>query len=175
MEQKTDLRIVKTEKAIREAFLDIRRKTPLERVKVSDICKRAMINPSTFYKHYADVMALSETMENDLVAKCLQDHRNIDCLFTDPYRYLISFQESLMKNEGEINIIFSGRQGVLLEKTEQIMRSNYLSGDADEEAKVKVLFAMGGIIHASTVLNRNRDYPTDKLSKQLADLIQKLA
>lgn len=171
---KQDLRVIKTEKAIRGAFLSIRKEMALERVKVSDICKRAMINPSTFYKHYSDVLALSERMEDDLVKKCLNDHSNIDCLFTDPYRYLVSFQQSLLMNEEELNVVFSGRQGVLLEKTERVMRAYYLSGEVSEETKVRVIFAMGGIIHASTVLNRNRDYPPEDLCRQLAALIQKL-
>lgn len=86
MQSKTDLRVLKTEKAIREAFLDLRKELPLEKVRVIDICRRAMINPSTFYKHYSDVIELSEHMETDLVKRCLQDHNSIDCLLTDPYR-----------------------------------------------------------------------------------------
>lgn len=175
METKTDLRIIKTEKVIREAFMTLRKKTPLEKMKVSEICKTAMINPSTFYKHYSDVIALSESIENDLVHKCLKDHCNTDCLFTDPYRYLMSFQQTLLKNEEELNIVFAGRQGVMLEKTERIMRAHYLSGNVDEETKVKVIFAMGGIIHTSTVLNRNQDYPAEELCRLLANLIHKLA
>ena len=51
MEQKIDLRIQKTEKAIREAFRDLRRRLPLEKVRVREICRKAMVNTSTFYNH----------------------------------------------------------------------------------------------------------------------------
>ena len=70
MEHKTDLRIQKTEKAIRDASLDIRRKQPLEKIKVRTICQRAMINTSTFYNHYRDVQDLSDKPENELLARC---------------------------------------------------------------------------------------------------------
>ncbi len=174
MQSKTDLRVLKTEKAIREAFLDLRKELPLEKVRVIDICRRAMINPSTFYKHYSDVIELSEHMETDLVKRCLQDHNSIDCLLTDPYRYLTGFQSSLSIHEQEINIVFRGRSGVLLEKTEQIIREYYLLGDVTEEKKTLVLFIMGGILHCSVTLNRHRSYPKDVLSRNLADLIERL-
>lgn len=66
-----DLRIVKTKKAIREAFLQVRKTTPLEKMKVRDLCRIALINKSTFYNHYEDVFALSEEMENEILEQCM--------------------------------------------------------------------------------------------------------
>ena len=88
MEQKIDLRIQKTEKAIREAFLDLRRKLPLEKVRVREICQKAMINTSTFYNHYRDVTNLSEQLESELLDACFRSMPSLDDLFTDPYRFL---------------------------------------------------------------------------------------
>ena len=67
MEKKTDLRIEKTEKAIKNAFIELRAKKPLEKITVKELCELALINKSTFYSHYEDIYALSEAMEQETV------------------------------------------------------------------------------------------------------------
>ena len=111
MEHKTDLRIQKTEKAIRDAFLDIRRKLPLEKIKVRSICQRAMINTSTFYNHYRDVQDLSDKLENELLARCASTIPDLDCLFADPYRFLTELRSSFSGGvqAAELGILFDGR------------------------------------------------------------------
>ncbi|HJC89307.1 MAG TPA: TetR/AcrR family transcriptional regulator, partial [Candidatus Eisenbergiella intestinigallinarum] len=65
--KKTDLRIQKTEQAIRNAFIELRTKKPLEKITVKELCELALINKSTFYAHYEDMYALSEAMEQETV------------------------------------------------------------------------------------------------------------
>ena len=62
-----DLRIEKTEKAIRNAFMELRARMPLEKIRVRELCAAACINKSTFYAHYTDIYALSETLEEETV------------------------------------------------------------------------------------------------------------
>ena len=83
-----DLRIVKTRKAIQSAFIELRKTTPLEKIRVRDLCRIALINKSTFYNHYADAFALSEEMENELLSQCMDDFEFKDCLLTDPMKFL---------------------------------------------------------------------------------------
>ena len=66
-----DLRIQKTERAIKNAFIELRSKKPLEKITVKELCELAMINKSTFYSHYEDIYALSETMEQETVASII--------------------------------------------------------------------------------------------------------
>ena len=58
-----DLRVEKTEKAIKNAFIELRSQKPLEKITVKELCAEARINKSTFYSHYQDIYALSEAME----------------------------------------------------------------------------------------------------------------
>ena len=44
-----DLRVTKTQRAIRAAFLELREKKPLEKITVKELCQRAEIHKSTFY------------------------------------------------------------------------------------------------------------------------------
>jgi len=52
--QKTDLRIIKTHKALTEAFLQLLGEKRFEEVTVNELCDRAMVRRATFYKHFAD-------------------------------------------------------------------------------------------------------------------------
>ena len=66
-----DLRIEKTKKSIRNAFIELRTKKPLEKITVKELCALACINKSTFYSHYEDIYALSEAMEQETVASII--------------------------------------------------------------------------------------------------------
>ena len=62
-----DIRIEKTERAIKEAFMELRREKPVEKIRVKELCDRACINKSTFYAHYQDIYALANAMEDEMV------------------------------------------------------------------------------------------------------------
>lgn len=49
-----DLRTRRTRKLLREALIGLLRERDLEAISVKDICERAMIHRTTFYKHYVD-------------------------------------------------------------------------------------------------------------------------
>ncbi len=54
-----DIRIARTDRAIEQAFMELREKNPLEKIKIKDLCAMACINKSTFYAHYEDIYALA--------------------------------------------------------------------------------------------------------------------
>ena len=62
-----DLRIEKTENAIRNAFIQLRAKKALEKITIKELCEAALIHKSTFYSQYRDIYDLSDTMETEVV------------------------------------------------------------------------------------------------------------
>ena len=54
MEQKMDLRIRKTYKALKDTFLELLSEKKFEDITVNELCERAMVRRATFYKHFAD-------------------------------------------------------------------------------------------------------------------------
>lgn len=54
MEEKIDLRIQKTRIALRNAFVELLEEKRFEDLTVNELCQRAMIRRTTFYKHFAD-------------------------------------------------------------------------------------------------------------------------
>ena len=64
--EKSDLRIIKTKKALYDALRNLMKTKTFEEIKVSDICEEALINRSTFYAHFDDKYSLLESMIDNL-------------------------------------------------------------------------------------------------------------
>lgn len=94
-----DLRTERTRKEIREAFLKLREKKPIERITIREIAELAMINKATFYRHYEDIYQLSDEIENELLDKCLDGCENL--LIKD-------ITQKFLDNNKLFNIVFSG-------------------------------------------------------------------
>lgn len=58
--RQTDLRVRRTHKLLWEALMAELAERPFEDITVNDICERAMVHRTTFYKHYEDKYALLE-------------------------------------------------------------------------------------------------------------------
>jgi len=67
MANSNDLRYVRTEKAIRKAFMELLSEKPLNSVTVSALCRRAGISRNAFYLHHSGIAALYETMLSEVV------------------------------------------------------------------------------------------------------------
>lgn len=68
MEKKTDLRIIKSKNAIKNAFLDLMKEKGYANITITDIAKKAMINRKTFYIHFETKEALYNSISNELLS-----------------------------------------------------------------------------------------------------------
>ncbi len=64
-----DLRIKRTQKAIKESFFSLVEKKGFEHISVKDITDKAMISRNTFYLHYEDKYDLLNKICDDLMRK----------------------------------------------------------------------------------------------------------
>jgi len=62
-----DLRYVRTERAIRAAFMELVREQPVNTVTASGICRAAGISRNAFYLHYASIADLYAALVGELV------------------------------------------------------------------------------------------------------------
>ena len=62
-------RVRMTKKLIKEAYVELLETNPDKRLSITDICKCADINRSTFYMHYEDVNQLIKEIEDDVLAQ----------------------------------------------------------------------------------------------------------
>ena len=79
-----DLRIEKTEKGIRNAFIELRSRKPLEKITIKELCEHAYINKSTFYSHYKDIYDLSERMEEEVVSSITNSISHPEYIMENP-------------------------------------------------------------------------------------------
>lgn len=105
---KVDLRILKTRKAIKEAFLTLVQTKGYERITVQDIADEAMINRNTFYLHYVDKPDLKENLCQESMEKlnvCFNlDMIDKDIHAIDKEMFISSLRE--MFKAIEANIVF---------------------------------------------------------------------
>ncbi|MGF7047311.1 AcrR family transcriptional regulator [Paenibacillus sp. DS2015] len=91
---KVDLRIIKTRKAIKEAFLTLVQTKGYERITIQDIAEEAMINRNTFYLHYVDKPNLMENLCQESIEKlnvCINlEMKDIDEMNRDIFISILS-------------------------------------------------------------------------------------
>lgn len=174
MEAKEDLRIVKTRKAIKQTFLEMRAEMPLEKIHIRELCKRALINKSTFYNHYEDVYALSEEMENDAIAQFLERFPARDCLFSDPVRFVSEMPEAFDANMELLHPLFNGRLDEAFNKLEQQLKRRYSIPGTTTQENIQIAFLLNGTLHTLKELDFGHGCDHRIFETTIAELVQQL-
>ncbi len=82
MDNKEDLRIIKTRKNLFDGLIKMMSIKTFEDIRVSDICKTALTNRSTFYSHFSDKYELLSTLikelENNLLESIIEKNESND-------------------------------------------------------------------------------------------------
>lgn len=154
--QKKDLRILKTEKAIKDAFLDLLKKNKYAKITVNDIAMNAMINRNTFYLHYVDKDDLLDNIlidELGYYTKTLAKHIILFTQFKSD-NYKKQFKDTLveaMKKMRESEIFMKSYTKDIdfknhIEKLTEQSRYNLIKfyDNYDNEIKLKIEFTYNG-------------------------------
>ncbi|TLG76712.1 TetR/AcrR family transcriptional regulator [Culicoidibacter larvae] len=86
-----DLRVLKTRRAIKAAFLTAISNKTVDKITVTSLTKEAEINKGTFYLHYADIYALYDEMVLETVYQIVNKHNPYPLFFTNPEAFAKSF------------------------------------------------------------------------------------
>lgn len=119
-----DIRIEKTERAIKQAFMELRREKPVEKIRVKELCDRACINKSTFYAHYQDIYALANAMEDEMVHAVVESLPRLTASDVSERTEWLAREmfRAFTAHQAEISVLFSGsRQGLFINRVEQAM------------------------------------------------------
>lgn len=96
MEEKMDLRIRKTYLALHTAFTSLLEEKRFEEFTVNELCERAMIRRTTFYKHFADKYEYYTFYMKEIVA-AFQDSLAPDVPDGDAGSYFIHMSRELIR------------------------------------------------------------------------------
>ena len=148
-----DLRVQRTRKNIRDAFIELRSRKPIEKITVKELAEAAFINKATFYQHYEDLYDLSESMENELIDNIISSIPHPDTLLDDPEQATLEIFGAFSGQTRLLDILFSGsRRSVLIGKLESRIRNlmlrKYPDYEGDLEKEVLITFLIQGSFHA---------------------------
>lgn len=101
-------RVKMTKRLIKEAYIELLERNPSKRLSITDICKVADINRSTFYMHYEDVNQLVRDIEDDLL-DCIPYPQNITGGLSESEQFIFLLEktfEYIRENKKYFSIVF---------------------------------------------------------------------
>lgn len=114
-----DLRYVRTEKALRAAFMELVAEAPVTSVTASDVCRKASISRNAFYLHHASVAdlysALVEELVDDVRAESLASAERIVSADADNAFHEVIIA-SLARHEGTLRALLPSDDGSLAKR-----------------------------------------------------------
>lgn len=181
MNEKTDLRIVKTKRNIYSAFMELLENEPFENIKVSEICSKAMINRSTFYSHFEDKYELLDALIKDMKSTLkglLKENTNI----TNSKEYYMEVIDILLthikeKEKFYTTILANNRGSVAMDMIYDALEED-ISARLSREQKSSIpsdfisYFYLGAIFSIGIQLIRNKcRYSKEELLTYIEKLI----
>lgn len=169
-----DIRVVKTKRAITQAFLQLRATTPLESVRIADICKIATINKTTFYKHYRDVFKLSAELETEAVQLVMENFSAKGTIFSDPMGFLTELPKALNANREILYPLFHDNFDKLFILLERQLKGIYSSENRTDEEEILLTFVIGGTLHTLRSLKFERNCDDVVLAERMSEILAKV-
>ena len=181
MESKTDLRVIKTKKAIRSAFYELVKKKNIDDISISEIASLAMIDRKTFYAHYAGVHALINEIEDEIVKTVGVLVYDIDAydFFSNP-KQIMHVLETITESEtfSIARALSQGRNAMLLNKFVNSIKSEVIeelqakTTISEQQLSIVVDYTITGIISCyQNWLRNGRPIPLETLSEELSRIV----
>ncbi len=169
-----DLRVKKTEAAIKNAFLELRSKKALEKITIKELCEKAQIHKSTFYDHYADIYALSDAMETEIVASIVEGIPNPRLLLENPAEFTVELTYAYLAQSSLINRLFSGsRRGNLANRIEDSLKRKIFDIRPEYEKDLRVDVILTFCIQGGYwAYEKNREKNLDEVIRLIGELSQ---
>ena len=154
-EEKTDLRIWRTKKSIRDAFFELIDENGFDSVTVKDITDRALISRNTFYLHYEDKFDLLNKISNELmrkvywrVSKDLIKIKDLDFTIDCTAALLISIQRVIDEDRELYRLLLTDPGTVVFsEKIEKTIRTalDLIKGDIQGISDLSIEYIITGM------------------------------
>lgn len=157
-------RVKYTKQAIAQSLLSLLQEKPLERISITELCERADINRSSFYKHYLDIYDLMEKLEDEQYQKIydatLKDIHISSDMGSTPSRLRKQALLTIKENPSFFQIFLTDRNNRflkrLLQSTYSFMNNEYIplsdreainpTGLSDFEKESVILYILHGSI-----------------------------
>ena len=175
-----DRRVVKTKRAIKNAFAKLLSQKDINNITISDIAAQADINRKTFYNYYAGVHEVIDEIENDVIehfdaALTEIDYRNS---LNSPYLIFEKLTNIINADMDFFGYLLSMNSNVsLTSKITDLLtvkvRSLILQNVDVEETRVDIMlvFMISGMVAVyKRWFNSDRSEPIEEISNQIKTL-----
>ena len=169
---KNSERISLTKRRLREAFLTLRKRKSLEQIRVTDLCRMAETNRTTFYHYYEDVYSLNDAVENQILSDCMDQFTYRDTIYSDPKTFLLEFRKALYSRIEELKIVGHDREDELYSKIVSLLVKLARLNDDDVDEEFLLNFIIGGLLHLMKLNRKTKRYSEEVVSDQMLKLLQ---
>lgn len=125
-----DPRYIRTEAAIRFAFLELVREASVASVTASDVCRWAGISRNAFYLHHSGVAALYVAMVDELLADvrsaCLAFVEKVSASGNLDEGFISSVLSALVRHEGLLRALLPSDDGAIAKRLADGMADAYV-------------------------------------------------
>lgn len=169
---KQDLRITKTQLALRQAMIELLHQKSFRKITVNDICREALTSRATFYAHFEDKYALlrytMSCLRQELMAQGEGDQliRNyIEYMYDHKamFRHLLE-DEGMLELTRMLDLMLAGN-------ISPVMAGNHVMPPLNSRQEILIQYAVGGFIQLFHWLVRQNFRPDpDDMVDQLIRL-----
>ena len=134
-----DLRYVRTEALIRDAFMGLVAERPVASVTAVEVCRHAGISRNAFYLHYPSVpalyAALVEGLVEDIRRECLASAERVAATGNVDEAFASSVLETLAKHEALLRALLPSDDGSLVKRLAEGLEDVYVeAGESVSES-----------------------------------------
>lgn len=169
-----DIRIRRSQTALKQALLDLMKKKNYSRITITELCKAANLNRSTFYANYADLQALLLDIHTDLfheMSLALKEHSAYfqDNTFETQIASITGIITYLQNNQDIFRLLLTNNEDNLFEKhLSSYYMEQYIAKNADYKTRYTFLYhAIGSFTLVHQWIKDQCPCP----AKELAELI----
>lgn len=180
MNEKIDLRIIKTKKSIYDALKELMYEKSFEEIRVSEICEKALINRSTFYAHFEDKYDLLDNLVKDLneefevaikmrgTFKDLREYYERQLIivldYIDTNKEIYQKMANKNRNSVAMNMIYDTLKKAFADRTKEIYKGSV-------PVDVITTYFIGGIFNLLLAWLENPNYKKEELLEYVEPLI----
>lgn len=178
-----DLRVIKTKKNLRTAFRRLLDEKPLDKINVTELCRRAGITRKTFYLHYENIGVYFEEIIEDILdeieraMKRTTDQRLMKDARLNPE--MIYIFEHIYVNKEIYQIIFSGKSSftyytMFYDRIKRLVRSSMETIGIDEINEFEVSYQANAILGVIMEWSHNGfRNPVEEMNGILVGILQR--
>lgn len=174
---------IRSRRLIREAFLELLRHKPYEKITVTDIVALADINRSTFYAHYPDVRGLVEEIVGEVIDHSITLANSLDmrAFLEDPMPFLQELTSYSTRNRELYELLsrsdFAQRQMEQLKRTliDAATRSPAIPEHIrmSTDFRIHISFFIGGILTIYVMwLQGELECSVEDITRQMSQVIR---